>query len=155
MVSTPGFTNRSRNLNASSVVGMFKSSWTDRPRETAMPHTSSGQANPSFEITDQHNSHPLPKCRIDYLMSIEGPNNQLYEMNSRRDLVRFVQALQDDLEQHPEEWENRDLHTFLGALARFLGDAHGYYRNANIDVDADVPSWRLLADCLQAASAYD
>jgi hypothetical protein len=88
-------------------------------------------------------------------MNILGPNDVTYEMNSRGDLVQFIHALQDELEQHPEEWENQDLHTFLGALARFLNDAHGYYRNAKVDVDADVPSWRLLADCLQAASAYD
>jgi hypothetical protein len=76
------------------------------------------------------------------------------EMNSREDLVSFIYALQDDLKEHPEAWENNDLHTFLGALARFLNDAHGYYRT-RLDVNADVPSWRLLADSLQAASVYD
>jgi len=88
-------------------------------------------------------------------MDVDGPNNERYPMKSRNDLARFIYALQDDLEQHPENWDNRDLHTYLGALAGFLNDAHGYYRNAKLDVDADVPSWRLLADCLQAASAYD
>ena len=88
-------------------------------------------------------------------MDIDGPNGDRYEMNSRADLVRFVHALQDDLEKHPENWENHDLHTYLGALARFLRDAHGYYRNEKLDVNADVPSWRLLADCLLAAGAYD
>lgn len=88
-------------------------------------------------------------------MDVIGPNNVRYEMNSRSDLVQFIYALQDELKQHPERWENLDLHTYLGALAAFLNDAHGYYRNAKLDVDADVPSWLLLADCLQAASAYD
>jgi hypothetical protein len=77
------------------------------------------------------------------------------EINSRGDLIQFIHALQDDLEQHPERWENNDLHTYLGALARFLGDADGYYRNMKKDVEADLPSWRLLADCLLAATAYD
>lgn len=76
-------------------------------------------------------------------------------INSRNDLVQFIFALEDDLKEHPENWENRDLGTYLGAFARFLGDANGYYRNMNEDVDADVPSWRLLADCLLAATAYD
>lgn len=90
-----------------------------------------------------------------HLMRTDGPNNRTYEMNSRGDLVNFIYALQDELTQHPEAWENKDLHTYLGALARFIGDAHGYYRNAKLDVDANVPSWRLLADSLQAASVYD
>ena len=88
-------------------------------------------------------------------MDMPGPGNVPYPMNSRDDLVRFVDALQADLERHPEAWDNRDLHTYLGALAAFLNDAHGYYRNAELDVDADAPSWRLLADALQAASVYD
>jgi hypothetical protein len=62
-------------------------------------------------------------------MQIRGPSDSVYEMNSRSDLVQFIYALQDDLKQHPENWENSDLHTYLGALAGFLGDAEGYYRN--------------------------
>ena len=88
-------------------------------------------------------------------MNIDGPNDKTYEMNSRGDLARFIYALQGEFEHHPEVWENRDLHTFLGALARFLNDADGYYLNRKEDVDADVPSWRLLADSLQAATCYD
>ena len=61
-------------------------------------------------------------------------------MNSGTDLIQFIFALHDDLEQHPEDWENNDLHTYLGALACFLGDAQGNYRNMREDVDADVPS---------------
>ena len=88
-------------------------------------------------------------------MNIDGPDDKTYEMNSRGDLVYFIYALQDELEQHPEVFENNDLHTYLGALARFLNDAHGNYRNARLDVDADMPSWLLLANSLQAASVYD
>ena len=88
-------------------------------------------------------------------MHIIGPNRDVFEMNSRADLVQFIYALQDDLKEHPENWNNKDLHTYLGSLAGFLADADGYYRNQKVDVDADFPSWRLLADCLQAASVYD
>lgn len=88
-------------------------------------------------------------------MDVTGPNEERYPMDSRSDLVQFIYALQNELKQNPERWENLDLHTYLGALAGFLNDADGYYRNAKLDVDADVPSWLLLADCLQAASTYD
>ena len=88
-------------------------------------------------------------------MDLIGPNEERYEMNSRRDLAQFIYALQDELKQHPERWDNIDLYTYLGALAAFLNDADGYYRNAKLDVDADVPSWLLLADCLQAAAVYE
>jgi hypothetical protein len=35
-------------------------------------------------------------------MDILGPNNNVYAMNSRSDLIQFIYALQDDLKQHPE-----------------------------------------------------
>jgi hypothetical protein len=97
---------------------------------------------------------PLPRLELQ-AMHILGPNDSNYEMNSRSDLIQFICALQDDLKQHPENWENSDLYSYLGALAGFLGDAHGYYRNKKEDVDPDVPSWRLLADSLQAATVYE
>ena len=77
------------------------------------------------------------------------------EMNSRDDLVMFIYTLQDELDEHPESWGNKDLVTYLGALARFLNDADGYYHNMKLEIDADVPSWRLMADSLRAASEYD
>jgi hypothetical protein len=76
-------------------------------------------------------------------------------VNSRSDLVCFIYALLTNLEKHPEDFENRDLRDYLGALARFLNDAHGYYHNLELNVNADVPSWRLFADCLRAARVYD
>ena len=88
-------------------------------------------------------------------MEILGPNGSVYGMDSRSELIQFIYALQNDLKEHPENWENSDLHTYLGALAAFLGDADGYYRNMKVDLDADVPSWKLLADCLPAASVYE
>lgn len=88
-------------------------------------------------------------------MQVHGPDGSVYPIDTRKDLVQYVYALQDDLAEHPEKWENIDLHTFLGALAAFLGDAHGYYPNRKEDFDADLPSWRLLADSLRAAAVYD
>jgi hypothetical protein len=77
------------------------------------------------------------------------------KIRSRADLVALIYALQDDLKQHRGDWENLDLATYLGALAAWLNDADGYYRNFKLNVSADVPSWRLFADCLIAARVYE
>lgn len=77
------------------------------------------------------------------------------EIASRSDFVQFIHALLDNLEQHPEVWENRDLRSYMDALAAFLNDAEGYYRNAKLGVSADTPSWRLFADSLLAARVYE
>ena len=77
------------------------------------------------------------------------------ELKSRTDFIQFIYALKKDLEKNPDEWENCDLRTYLNALAAFLGDANGYYKNAELNVSADDPSWRVFADCMMAARVYD
>lgn len=77
------------------------------------------------------------------------------ELKSRHDLVALIYSLHEEIEANPERWDNRTLSSYLRALAAFLNDAQGYYDNAKLNVSADVPSWRLFADCLSAASIYD
>ena len=81
--------------------------------------------------------------------------DEISEINSRQDLVRFVYGLLNNLDQHPEEWDNKDLRYYLRALAAFLNDADGYYKHAHLKESADTPSWQLFAHCLRAASCYD
>jgi len=54
-----------------------------------------------------------------------------------------------------KDWEHLDLHSYLGAIAAFLNDADGYYKNVKIDALADTPSWRLFANCMLAARVYE
>jgi len=90
-----------------------------------------------------------------YNQGMTNPGDDMDDINSREDLVEFIYGLLNELEQHPGAWANNDLSSFLHGLAGFLRDAGGYYRNFKRNVDANVPSWRLMADSLQAASVYE
>lgn len=75
---------------------------------------------------------------------------------NRNDLVKYIDDIVANFRDHPDEWENDSIESFLGGLSGFIHDADGYYRNNNIgDVDADVASWRLFADALRAAAVYE
>lgn len=81
-------------------------------------------------------------------------NEQVEQIASREDLVAFVQALRRDLETNPGEWENPNLASYLGALAGWIGDMHGYYRNQGLEMP-QAPSWKTVGEILIAAKVYE
>jgi hypothetical protein len=74
---------------------------------------------------------------------------------SRDDFVRFLQELIANLRNHPEEWENTTLDQYLDAVYGAAMDIDGYYKNFGINLDANVPSWRVFAEILLTARVYE
>ena len=73
---------------------------------------------------------------------------------SRKDFVEFVRTLAEQCRSRPEEWENRDLPSYLEAMAAWVEDMDGYYQNRG-EAMPDQPSWKTLEDILQAARVYE
>ena len=76
-------------------------------------------------------------------------------VNTRLDLSQFVVTLREDLQQHPERWENTELERFLEALAAYLHDLPGWCKNVVPEIDPDAPQWRLFAAALAGAAIYE
>ena len=74
---------------------------------------------------------------------------------SRDDLIGHIFGMLDDHDAMGDQWENKDLYSFLQAMATWLNDCEGYYHNTGQAVDARQPSWQLFADALSAASVYE
>jgi hypothetical protein len=81
-------------------------------------------------------------------------NELVQQVHSRADFIKFLGALRDHLERKPEEWENRDLASFLNALAAWVEDMDGYYQNLGESVP-DQPSWKTMGQILLAARVYE
>jgi len=75
-------------------------------------------------------------------------------LETRGDLVKFIEELRRDYDRDPESWENADLMSFLEALAAWTEDMPGYFANRGQDI-AEVPPWRLIATMLLAARSYE
>jgi hypothetical protein len=75
-------------------------------------------------------------------------------VQSARDLAMFVEGLARDLEENGPEWENTDLPRFLDAMAAWLRDSDGYFRNWGEPVP-DAAAWRTVANVLLAARDYE
>jgi hypothetical protein len=77
-----------------------------------------------------------------------------WQVNSREDFICFVYALMADLHRKPQEWEHAELPRYLRALAAWVSDMNGYYRDPGQPVP-DPPSWQSLAEMLMAARVYE
>ncbi len=66
----------------------------------------------------------------------------------------MVKVLLDNLKNNPEEWENRTLEEFLGAMASWIEDMEGYYMNNNHPAPENV-NWKVFAEILVAAKMYE
>lgn len=75
-------------------------------------------------------------------------------VDSRDDFVEFIGALRHDLSARPEDWQNPTLDGFLEALAAWVQDMDGYYRNNRLPVPS-TPNWKNVAEMMLAAKYYE
>ena len=75
-------------------------------------------------------------------------------VQSRHDLVAFIDALRGDLAANDSAWENPTLDRYLAALAAWTNDMDGYFHNQGQDVPPE-PTWQLIAAMLYAAHLYE
>jgi hypothetical protein len=81
-------------------------------------------------------------------------HDEVEQIETRDDLVAFIEQLRLDYEQHPEGWGNDELATFLDGLAGWTDDMAGYLENRGLD-SSEMPVWRLFGMMLLAAAAYE
>jgi hypothetical protein len=81
-------------------------------------------------------------------------NQVLQRVQTRDDFAQFVRLLAAHLRQKPEEWENRDLSSYLEALSAWVEDMEGFYQNAGEAVPQQ-PTWKTLGQILFAAKVYE
>lgn len=83
--------------------------------------------------------------------------NTLYDfkVTDRQTFIKFLNLLQKDFLDNPENWENKTLPDFLEALSAYTEDIQGYYDNMKLSVNADKPDWSTFADIFKGAKIYE
>jgi hypothetical protein len=76
------------------------------------------------------------------------------KIENKEDFLRFLDELQNDLKTNPDEWENKDLTTYLQAMKAWVEDMNGYFRNQKIELPNSIP-WKLFAQILLASKVYE
>jgi hypothetical protein len=76
------------------------------------------------------------------------------KIKTKEDFVVFVRSLSEDYYNNQESWENKDIGTFLEALAAWTDDMEGYYLNQGCPMP-EKPDWEMIANMLNAAKLYE
>ena len=79
---------------------------------------------------------------------------QAEKIQMRDDLALFMQHLIRDFRTNPERWENTSLEAYLEAVAAWIKDMDGYYRNRG-ETAPQQPTWRQVGEILLAARIYE
>jgi hypothetical protein len=77
------------------------------------------------------------------------------EVVDRQSFITFLEKFREDYVQNKESWENHTLDRFLQAMCAYAEDVQGYYNNLKLNINADVPTWRVFADILSGAKVYE
>ena len=75
-------------------------------------------------------------------------------IETRNDLVNFVEALANEASSTLKNWENVDLPSFLEAMAAWIEDMDGYYQNKGEQMP-NQPSWKTIGEILKASTTYE
>jgi hypothetical protein len=75
-------------------------------------------------------------------------------IKNREDLAGFVNDLAKNFRENPDSWTNRDVGSYLEAMAAWIEDMDGYYLNNRLNAP-EKPEWKNVADMLIAAKLYE
>ncbi|WP_406401113.1 hypothetical protein OH805_18910 [Streptomyces sp. NBC_00879] len=88
------------------------------------------------------------------MMQLSAHNGPSDGVDSREALAAHIRNLRADLIEHGDDWENPTLESYLEALAAWINDSPGWYKN----FDQKMPpngDWTLFARALSAAVVYE
>ena len=78
----------------------------------------------------------------------------LENVQTRQDLVRFIQALRQDFLEGKSKWESPTLDSYLDTLAAVIDGLDARFANQGLHLP-DQLSWHLLAEVLLTATTYE
>lgn len=81
-------------------------------------------------------------------------HRSIERITTKEDLAQSIEQLRQDLADNPDEWENMSLDAYLEAMAAWLHDMDGYYRNQGLALPT-APTWQTIGEILLAAKMYE
>lgn len=76
-------------------------------------------------------------------------------IQTRDEFIEFISDVARDYELNGHNWENRDIRSYLEAIAAWLEDCDGYYQNVGPPRDVEVPHWQVFADAVSVGRVYE
>ena len=65
-------------------------------------------------------------------------NKMIENVKSKEDFISFINRLSKDNQINNDEWENKDILSYLEGVSSWVEDMDGYYKNMNLDVPINI-----------------
>jgi len=73
----------------------------------------------------------------------------------RVDFIKFLIEFKIDFDENKSDWKNKTLEDFLESMIAYTEDVQGFYDNMDLNIDADVPTWKNFKTILKGAAVYE
>ena len=80
--------------------------------------------------------------------------NTTDQIHSREEFVAFVRDLSKDFRDNNATWDNDTVELYLDALAAWVADMDGYYKNTGESAPIDI-NWKFIAMIINVAKYYE
>lgn len=72
----------------------------------------------------------------------------------QKSFAEFVALMAQEFSESGDQWENKDLQSFLDAMSGWIESMDGYYLNTGQAYDEKNVTWKTFADIMWAATMY-
>jgi len=74
---------------------------------------------------------------------------------TKQEFILFIENLRTDFIENKEQWENKTIEDYLEAMANYVEDIDGYYKNTNQNIDLEMVNWKVFSDILKGSTIYE
>ena len=75
-------------------------------------------------------------------------------INSKQDFISFINILLNDNKDNSDEWENKDIQSYLESISSWVEDMEGYFENMKLDIPTDI-DWKFIATLFYVGKIYE
>lgn len=81
-------------------------------------------------------------------------NEILKNIKTKKDFIDFINILFNDINENPEEWEDKSVISYLESMQSWVEDMEGYYNNTKQEIPRDI-NWNFIATLLYVGKIYE
>lgn len=81
-------------------------------------------------------------------------NELIDDINCKQDFISFINSLLNDNRVNNDEWENKDIQSYLGGISSWVEDMEGYFENMKLDIPANI-DWKFIAMLFYVGKIYE
>ncbi|MBU5677859.1 hypothetical protein KQI88_15685 [Alkaliphilus sp. MSJ-5] len=81
-------------------------------------------------------------------------NEILKNVKNKEDFIEFINVLLKDINENPDDWEDKHVFSYLESIQSWVEDMEGYYSNTKQEIPKDI-NWNFIATLLYVGKIYE